>query len=84
MAGRQYDLQLHGFARRLTFEVADLHEDFARCVAHDDEGTRAVYPFAFTLAVEYRLGADSLSITLEVANSGNYGNALRLRPASGL
>ena len=32
--------------------------------------TRAVYPFAFALAVEYRLTADALAIAIEVANPG--------------
>ena len=32
--------------------------------------TRAVYPFAFALAIEYRLTADALAIAIEVANPG--------------
>ena len=85
VAGRQYDLQLHGFARRLTFEVADLHEDFARCVAHDDDGdARGLSRSRSRSPSNTGSAADSLSITLEVANSGNARNALRLRPASGL
>ena len=36
----------------------------------DNERTRAVYPFAFTLAVEYRLADDALAMTIEVANPG--------------
>ena len=69
--GRQYDLRLHGFARRMSFEVESQRADFVRCLARDDVETRAVYPFPFVLAVEYKLAALSLSITLEVTNSGD-------------
>jgi galactose mutarotase-like enzyme len=71
VGGRRYDLRLHGFARRLTFGVEAQQPGFVRCVARDDAETRAVYPFAFSLAVEYGLAANSLSVTLEVTNSGD-------------
>ncbi len=44
--------------------------DFARLVLRDSERTRAVYPFEFTLAVEYRLSDDALGMALEVVNPG--------------
>ena len=44
--------------------------DFARLTLSDNARTRAVYPFAFALAVEYRLSADALAIAIEVANPG--------------
>lgn len=68
--GRRYDLQLHGFARHRDFTVAAQGADFVRLSLSDDAQTRALYPFAFTLAVEYRLTADALHIALEVANPG--------------
>ena len=45
----------------------------------DNERTRAVYPFAFALAVEYRLSDDALGMALEIANPGERARALRLR-----
>ena len=45
--------------------------DFARLTLSDNARTRAVYPFAFALAVEYRLTADALAIAIEVANPGD-------------
>ncbi len=71
VAGARYDLGLHGFARRLTFEVERREADFVRLVARDDAATREVYPFAFALAAEYRLAAEALEVVLEVENSGD-------------
>lgn len=68
--GRHYDLGLHGFARFETFEVEAAGSDFARLALADNERTRAVYPFAFALGVEYRLDGEALHVALEVANPG--------------
>ena len=69
--GRHYPLGLHGFARFETFAVETSKPDFARLTLSDNARTRALYPFAFALAVEYRLGADALAIAIEVANPGD-------------
>ncbi len=71
VAGRHYDLGLHGFARFETFAVESSDADFVRLTSSDNAGTRAVYPFAFTLAVEYALSDDALSMALEIANPGD-------------
>ena len=68
--GRRYTLALHGFARFETFAVESSTPDFARLTLSDNARTRAVYPFAFALTVEYRLAAESLAIAIEVANPG--------------
>jgi len=69
--GKRYALGLHGFARALAFEVERREADFVRLVAREDEATRAVYPFAFALAVEYRLAGGALEVVLEVTNWGD-------------
>ncbi len=69
--GVRYPLGLHGFARFETFAVETSTPDFARLTLGDNANTRAVYPFAFALAVEYRLTADALAIAIEVANPGD-------------
>jgi galactose mutarotase-like enzyme len=68
--GRRYLLGLHGFARFETFAVEASGSDFVRLTLGDNAGTRAVYPFAFALTVDYRLSADALAIAIEVANPG--------------
>ena len=68
--GRRYDPGLHGFAARRRFEVETARADFARLSLRDDDETRALYPFAFGLALEYALGETTLDVTIEVENSG--------------
>ncbi len=70
VGGRHYDLGLHGFARFETFAVERSGPDFARLALRDSARTRAIYPFAFALAVEYRLDDDALNVAIEVANPG--------------
>ena len=56
VGGRHYPLGLHGFARFETFAVeAARRRTSSGSSLRDNERTSAVYPFAFTLAVEYRL-----------------------------
>ena len=54
VGGKFYALGLHGFAAKHEFHVEARDADFARLVLRDDAATRAIYPFAFRLAVEYR------------------------------
>ena len=67
VGGKQYALGLHGFARFETFGVETSGPDFVRMTLDDSDATRAVYPFAFTLALEYRLTDEALEIAIEVA-----------------
>ena len=53
VGGKFYALGLHGFAAKHEFHVEARDADFARLVLRDDAATRAIYPFAFQLAVEY-------------------------------
>lgn len=69
--GRHYALGLHGFARFETFALETQEPDFVRLALSDNWRTRAVYPFPFSLGVEYRLGRDTLDVALEVANPGD-------------
>ena len=68
--GRTYPLGLHGFASRTRFEVAARGADFVRMRLRDTAATRALYPFAFELAIEYRLGPSRLSVRACVRNRG--------------
>ena len=68
VGGRHYPLGLHGFASGEDFAVETAGGAFARLTLRDNAKTRALYPFAFELAVEYRLAGAALEIALEVAN----------------
>ena len=69
VGGRHYDLQLHGFARKLVYTPETKSADFARFVLTDSEATRDIYPFAFRFAVEYSLGPNSFSMALVIENT---------------
>ena len=71
VGGRHYPLRLHGFASGEDFALESAGGAFARLTLRDNAKTRALYPFAFELAVEYRLAGAALEITLEVANPGD-------------
>jgi galactose mutarotase-like enzyme len=71
VGGRQYPLRLHGFAASEGFAVETAGGAFARLSLRDNAKTRALYPFAFEFAVEYRLAGAALEIALEVANPGD-------------
>ncbi|WP_158812945.1 aldose 1-epimerase family protein [Methylocapsa sp. S129] len=66
--GRQYALGLHGFAAAQTFALEAQSANAARLTLSDNAETRAVYPFAFRLTVDYRLGESALEIAIEVEN----------------
>ena len=71
VGGRSYPLRLHGFAAAEDFALEAAEGAFARLTLRDTERTRALYPFAFAFAVEYRLVGAALEMTLEVANPGD-------------
>lgn len=62
------EMRQHGFARRATFALADHGPDHCRHVLRDDAETRALYPFAFELAVTHGLEGDTLAVGVEVTN----------------
>ena len=68
--GRHYALGLHGFAAAQSFALEAKTADSARFVLIDNDSTRAVYPFAFRFAVEYRLAGARLEIAVEIDNRG--------------
>jgi galactose mutarotase-like enzyme len=67
---RRYPLGLHGFAREQQFALAEQEASRAvfRLVANP--ATRALYPFDFTLDVEYMLIENELNIIIHVMNEG--------------
>ncbi|MCW3846708.1 aldose 1-epimerase family protein [Sphingomonas sp. LB-2] len=53
--GKEYSLPQHGFARRQMFALVEQTERRALFRLTDNDETRAVYPFAFRLDVEFSL-----------------------------
>jgi galactose mutarotase-like enzyme len=68
--GRAYPMTQHGFARDLGFQWMERTDASCSLVLSDSVATRARYPFAFRLAVSYRLQDADLNVTLEITNPG--------------
>jgi galactose mutarotase-like enzyme len=66
--GAEYPMKQHGFARRLPFAIEAQGADHARFVLTDTDETRTHYPFAFRLAVDFRIDGATLAIDVTIAN----------------
>jgi galactose mutarotase-like enzyme len=69
--GTPYEMAQHGFARRSEFSLAAATQTSCRYELATSEGTRAVYPFDFLLAVGYALDDNRLTVSAEVTNRGS-------------
>lgn len=61
---------VHGFAAQSAFATDESGPDHARLSLRETEASLAVYPFPFRLTLEYRLAPRSVTITVEVENTG--------------
>lgn len=70
VAGREYGIGRHGFARTSTFALVS--SETAQCTwrLEASEATRRQYPFEFRLDVTYRIEDAALHMTAEVTNRG--------------
>jgi len=68
--GNTYPMTQHGFARDQRFEWGERSSTSCTLVLGDSAATRARYPFAFRLAVTYRVQEADLDVTLEITNTG--------------
>ena len=70
VAGEEYEIGRHGFARTSTFALVG--SDAASCTwrLESSEATRRQYPFEFRLDVTYRIEDATLHMEAEVANTG--------------
>lgn len=66
--GKTYEMMLHGFAKLQEFEV--IRQDTAAITLQltDNDETRAMYPFRFSLEISYVLSGEDLAVTLIVHN----------------
>lgn len=58
--GQMIQAPMHGFCRDRMFETVEADDLHVRYRTQDDAETRAVYPFSFTLEVEFRLEENTL------------------------
>lgn len=71
LGDQEYPLPQHGFARRQMFELVEQAADRAVFRLADNDATRPVYPFAFTLDAAFALAGTTLSIDITVTNRGD-------------
>lgn len=69
--GRDYAMEKHGFARRSLFARGPASQDSVRFTLRDSDTTRAHYPFAFRLDVDFRVAGTTLHTTATIANNGD-------------
>ena len=72
-----YRLPRHGFARDRRFEVIHSTGASAQLELTADQATLEVYPFLFSLQIEFALDGPTLAVTTRVRNTGD-----RTMPAS--
>jgi galactose mutarotase-like enzyme len=70
-----FPLPQHGFARTMAWQLEELADKGVRLSLEDDEASRAHYPFAFRLELEYRLEPQALAIKARVHHRGASGSA---------
>lgn len=66
--GKDYKLPRHGFARDMEFEVTKQGGDFVVLKLSANEETKAMYPYAFSFTVTFRLNGPALEVTYGVSN----------------
>lgn len=70
VAGREYHLPRHGFARDTEFKLVNYRPEKVTFALESDETTRKVYPFDFVLSVSYRIDGPKVSVIWHVHNTG--------------
>ncbi len=66
--GSTYEMMLHGFAKLQEFEVVRQDTAAITLQLKDNEETRSMYPFRFSLEISYVLTGETLNVTLIVHN----------------
>jgi galactose mutarotase-like enzyme len=61
-------MKQHGFARRAVFTLDAQDDRSCRFTLRDSEETRAVWPFAFGIAVTHAFAGDTLEVAVEISN----------------
>lgn len=68
LGGEEYEMNIHGFARKQEFKVADSSETAICFELEDNDETYKQYPYQFTLKIIYMLVDDTIEISYCVYN----------------
>lgn len=66
--GKNYEMELHGIARRLTFNLEEKTNNQITLVLNSNEQTKKIYPFDFIFKVTYTLEKSQLRTQFTVIN----------------
>jgi galactose mutarotase-like enzyme len=66
--GERYPMARHGFARTSTFELVDAQPSRCRWRLRTNDETRARYPFAFRLDMDYAVAGTHLAMRATIVN----------------
>jgi len=64
-------LPMHGFARTLTWELAESAPDHAILRLRENESSLSIWPHKFELEYTFRIGGSRLELSLKVTNTDN-------------
>lgn len=68
LSGKEYEMDIHGFARKLPYHVVYREEDMITFELRDNEETYQMYPYHFIFQVTYELNEQEIVITYRVSN----------------
>lgn len=71
IAGQEYEMGQHGFARDMDFTLVEGGETDVRYRLESSEDTLKKYPFPFILDIAYRLEGNKVDVIWEVYNPGD-------------
>ena len=71
IGGKPYQMDRHGFARRMEFAVAEQGDDHAELELRETAETLTRYPFPFSLRVRHQLTEDGFFTEFRVMNPGD-------------
>jgi len=66
--GKSYKMDIHGFAKDMTYEVEQISDRSINFWIHDTEETREQYPYHFRFGVGYKLEDNVLDVTFTIWN----------------
>lgn len=69
--GKTYQLNRHGFARDMMFEISDHTETSVTFTTRDTPETLQVYPFPFTFSIQYTIDEHRLYVINYIENTGD-------------
>lgn len=70
-AGKVYEMNQHGFARDLDFEVVDVSNQTVTFSLQENTETLERYPYKFQLKITYQLEGNQLMVSYQVENNSD-------------